>query len=97
MSREPWEWFVVAFGGFGVLVVLFDAWRYRRASRAVLRLLKHHGPMTGLELTRAGISRAHIYLILNRLETDGKVERCWPWYPAYEKQQAYKVTHDPQS
>lgn len=56
-----------------VIAVLVDAVRYRLAQRKVIGLLRQRGPMTGLELSKAGISPSHVYLLLNRLEEDGVV------------------------
>ena len=56
-----------------VIAILIDAIRYRLARRKVIGLLRQRGPMTGLELSQAGISWAHVYLLLNRLEEDGVV------------------------
>ena len=89
---QSWEWVLFGFGAFTVLCVLFDAWRYRRATKAVMDLLREHGPLTGLELSRDhGISRSHVYLILNRLEADGMIEGCKPKNPVYEKQKAWRI------
>jgi DNA-binding transcriptional ArsR family regulator len=57
-----------------VIAILVDAVRYRLARRKVIGLLRQRGPMSGLELSQAGIPRAHVYLLLNRLEDDGVVE-----------------------
>lgn len=57
-----------------VIAILIDALRYRLARRKVIGLLRQRGPMTGLELSQAGISRSHVYLLLNRLEEDGVVK-----------------------
>lgn len=86
-----WEWVLFGFGAFMVLVVLWDAWRYRRATKQVMDLLRKDGPLTGLELSQKGIPRSHVYLILNRLEQDALIVSCQPRHPVYGSQKAWRV------
>ena len=88
------KWVGLAALALLALAIVFDALRYRRARRKVIRLLRQRGPMTGLELSQAGIPRAHVYLLLNRLEEDGVVESFvaghYKYQPEHE-QRKYKL------
>jgi hypothetical protein len=80
--------------GLGVLVVAglaYDTWRYTKNTERVLELLRKRGPMTGLEISKAGVSRAHTYLILARLVDQGKVTQFPNPNPQYGGQFKYMV------
>ena len=84
--------FVLVVGG-----LLWDAWSYKRNIRRVRDLLQRQGPMTGLELSQAGVSRAHVYLILSRLEEGGEVKSQLAPDPKYEGQKIYRVNWSTES
>jgi len=85
-------WFGLVLLVLTVLSILVDAWFYRRAHYRVLEALRERGPMTGLQLVREKVvSRAHVYLVLRRLEDNGKVEWDFAEDGDYEKQRKYKA------
>jgi len=83
---------LLGFVALAALYILFSAWRYRREAKTVMDVLRQHGPLTGLELVRDhGIARSHVYLVLNRLEQDGRIEGCKPKSADYAHQKAWKI------
>jgi predicted ArsR family transcriptional regulator len=64
--------------GLAVVSVVLSEVRYRYAKRRLIRVLRKHGPLRGLQLVQQhGFRRGAIYVQLLRLEDEGIVERFW--------------------
>lgn len=84
-------WILVVLGSFVVVGILYDSWRYKRNMDRVIELLSQRGPMTGLEISQAGVSRSHTYLVLARLEHKGIVAKFPAPNPKYGGQFKYQL------
>lgn len=84
-------WILGVLGGVVVAGILYDSWRYHKNTERLIELLEQRGPMTGLEISKAGVSRAHTYLILARLEHKGIVAKFPAPNPQYGGQFKYQL------
>lgn len=84
-------WWVLGVGLVAVGGILYDTWRYRRNTELVIDLLDKCGPLTGLEISQAGVSRSHTYLILARLQHRGVVVASPAKNPKYGGQFQYTL------
>jgi predicted transcriptional regulator len=86
------SWWILGILGVAVVVgILYDTWRYNQNTGRLIELLEKRGPMTGLEISKAGVSRSHTYLILARLEHKGIVAKFPAPDPQYGGQFKYML------